>query len=177
MTTCIGGVSSYSCLGAPSENSKTNSTDNVTMAQIMQALLDNFAKSYDKTEESAEDKAKKQMIKDLVSKADKDKDGSLSMDELEAVDSSQNPKEANLVNDLINSFKTLDKNCDGELSIKEMEGLIKHKAFSAQELAQMFKKEDSSGSFGTNALSVNSSGNLSSLMTDKVLSTYGTVSS
>lgn len=176
MTTGIGGVNSNSCLATSNDNSKTSSSGNVTMAQIMQKLLDNFAKSYAKTSESTEDQQKKQMVKDLLSKADTDKDGALSMDELKSVDTKGDAQMTNLVSELMSSFKTLDQNSDGELSLKEMEVVAKRKAFSAQELAQMFKKGDNSNSFGTNALSANSSGNLSSLMADKLVSSYDAVS-
>lgn len=176
MTTCIGSVSSSSCLASTSETSNTNSSANVTMAQIMQQLIDNFAKSYDKTDKSNEDQQKKQMIKDLLSKADKDKDGALSMDELKSVDTKGDAQMTNLVSEMMSSFKVLDQNSDGELSLKEMEVTAKRKAFSQQEMSQMFKKDDSSGSFGTESLSVNSSGDLNSLMADKLVSGYDVAS-
>lgn len=172
MTTSIGAASNSAYSLDSTQNSKSSNSANVTMAQIMQALLDNFAKSYDKSEKSAEDKEKKQMIKDLLAKADKDKDGSLSMDELKTVDTKGDAQVTNLVSELINSFKVLDQNSDGELSLKEMEVVAKRKAFSPQELAQMFKKDDGSQSFGTNALASSASGNLSSLMADKLVSSY-----
>lgn len=173
MVTCIGGTGSSSYLAAPTEDSKSSTSANATMAQIMQALLESFAQSYSKTCESPEDKEKKQMIKDLVSKADTDKDGALSMDELSKVDTNGNQKEANLVDELISSFKTLDTNCDGELSIKEMQELIKRKAFSQQELAAMSENSNQLSSINSVA---DSTGKISSLLADKLISSYDAAS-
>lgn len=169
MTTSIGASSNSAYSLDSTQNSKTSTSANVTMAQLMQALLESFAQSYSKTSESSDDKEKKQMIKDLVSKADTDKDGALSMDELSKVDTSENQKETNLVDELIRSFKTLDTNCDGELSIKEMQELIKRKAFSQQELADMSENSDQLSSISSVA---DSTGKISSLLADKLISSY-----
>lgn len=112
---------------------------------LSQAALESFAKSFDKADMDKDAKKKEQM-KELMSEADTDKSGGLSLKELSSVDTTQSKDKAKLVDDLIKQFKGLDKDGNGELSMDEMQELLKQKEFSIQELGGMHKSMNNENS-------------------------------
>lgn len=132
-------TSSISSLGSAltaQDMSASGSTgEKSVIEQIMAKLIDNFAKSYSVTEDqSDEEKAKEAAIKDIISKADTDKDGSLSKNELSDYAKTDEGTGNKILNQLISSFDSLDKNKDGKLSFDEMKKLPNRKEFSQQEM-------------------------------------------
>lgn len=128
---------STSSTASTSAASSTNSVDSTStvssiekwLEEMLQSLLDSFTKSTGTTASgdqtttanatsSQTDAASK--ISSLTSTADTDKSGSLSLDELSSVDTSNNAGEAKFIKDLINNFKNYDTNGDGQLSQSEM---------------------------------------------------------
>jgi len=158
-------VSSVSSTGS-SSLSGVSSSSNISGNMFLTTLLENFAASFDKTDESEDADELKEQIKSLVSEADTDENGGLSLDELSSVDTSNDSDKAEFVNDLISQFKSLDENGDGELSISEMQKLAKQKQFSAQELKEMSESFASSSTFGAD------SKNMSSAVKQQFLSIY-----
>lgn len=153
----------------------TDSTDSAKdlMDKILKSFLESFSDTFSKDNKGKSDEDA-QKVKSLVGAADKDGNGSLSLDELSSVDTSQNPQQASFVKDLIKNFDTYDKNADGQLSIDEMKAAIPKKPFSLQELSAMSdlssKSEELanslgsiSGAFARNALSSYQNGGLSNL--------------
>lgn len=122
-----------------SANSKTSpqGTDMSAKSQassLLDLFLENYAARYDK---DCESKSKfKEMLKTLISKADQDGDGGLSMKELQSINTEDDKNVKKMVNALISKFNSLDKNSDGVLSLTEMEGIME-KDFSIEELAKM----------------------------------------
>ncbi len=109
--------------------------------------------------------------KALISSADKDNCGSLSKEELSAVDTKNNPDLAKTVNTLINSFDNYDTNHDKELSAGELKDAFKklNKEFSMQDIAKMAKEYAESK--GSEKYAV-STGNFSSALADKLINGY-----
>lgn len=144
------------------------STDAFQMiSQIQKLFVKNFADSYDKTDKDAEKKINEQ-VKSLIEEADTDKSGTLSKDELSALDTKNNPDQAKLVNELINGFDGYDTNHDDQLSVKELkDALMKlDKEFSLQDMAKMARENEE---FKYSELSPIS---FSSSMADKLISNY-----
>lgn len=158
----------YTSLNKTTTSSSTNQS---LIKQLKDKLLDNLAASYDKTDSNASKKIEKE-VKSLMSAADKDKSGGLSLKELSSVDTTNDSDLAKDVHDLISSFKTYDKDGDGQLSINEMEDALKglRKQFSLQDIAKIAKENDdfsASGNFIENVPS-----NFSNSLAEKLISNY-----
>jgi len=147
---------------AKDASQNTSGAAQTTAKDILDTYIESFTASYDKTDDSKETNETKEMLKELSSSADTDASGGLSRKELLSIDTSDNAKEAKIVNTLIGKFTTLDKNKDGELSLSEMQDILKQKQFSQQELAAIARKADEAS---------NTSDNSSSL-TQKLLDNY-----
>lgn len=162
MVSCIGGNSAgyASMLQGVGNTSSTSPLD-----ALSQAALESFAESFDKADMD-KDAKKKEQLKALLSEADTDNSGGLSLEELSAVDTSQDADKAKLVDALIDQFKSLDKDRSGELSINEMQELLKKKEFSIQELGGMYKAANEQDSPGDNL------GHASLTILQKFLSAY-----
>lgn len=104
---------------------------------ILETFLENYVKSFSTDAETNGDK-KKEMLKDIISKGDKDCDNGLSLSELNSIDTNGNSEENDAVNSLISQFKSLDKNSDGVLSLDEMQGVKLKQRYSIEELSQMY---------------------------------------
>lgn len=136
----------------------SESTDNI-MEKILKKLSEKFTDSYKKAESG--DKSPANAIASLCAKADTDGVKGLSLDELSAVDTSKDTRQAGFINNLIENFKSIDTDGDGQLSQSELQNAIP-KQFSKQEMAAM---NNSFGSFG--GLS-----NLSGNLVQKLLNSY-----
>lgn len=134
VSSVIGNTIGYASMTQAANNSKSASP----LDALSQAALESFAKSFDKADMDKDAKKKEQM-KELMSEADTDKSGGLSLKELSSVDTTQSRDKAKLVDELIKEFKGLDKDGNGELSMDEMQELLKQKEFSIQELGSMNK--------------------------------------
>lgn len=117
---------------------RSNSATNSVHGQLVDAFIESYIERYDKTCDSDKAKHFKEVLKQLISKADTDDDGSLSMDELNSFDVGDDKNLKKLVNELETHFNELDKDRDGKLSLNEMMGLLK-KDYSIEELAEMAK--------------------------------------
>lgn len=125
-----------------------------TVKDIIDLYLKKYSESYDTNLESTDSEDKKKKIKALVSEADKDKDGELSMAELTAVDVSGNKDESNFVQALINQFSSLDKNQDGLLSVDEMQDVKLKKEFSTKEMSDMAQSLSNSNKSNNNSANI-----------------------
>lgn len=134
VSSVIGNTIGYVSMMQAASNAKSASP----LDALSQAALESFAKSFDKADMDKDAKKKEQM-KELMSEADTDKSGGLSLKELSSVDTTQSKDKAKLVDELIKEFKGLDKDGNGELSMDEMQELLKQKEFSIQELGGMHK--------------------------------------
>lgn len=116
--------------------SKVNSTVKTTPIKLLDELVEKFAQSFAKgtaPDEAQENEAK--YLRDLV---DKNKNGTVSINELESFDSSNLSSEAGTkINDLKDKFKLYDKDQSGELSLTEIKNAIGKKQYSLQELKAM----------------------------------------
>lgn len=130
----------------------SNSTKNM-IEEILEQILSNLEKSVDGTSESNSSNSDK--LSSLVSAADSDGNGSISLSELSSVNASNNTGEAGFVNDLKKNFDNYDTNSDGALSNDEM-------------LAAM--PNDNSITSSTN--SSNSLNSLANSFIEKLLSAY-----
>lgn len=148
------------------------SSDNAALIKkLQQKLLDNLAESYDKTDSKSAKKIDNE-VKSLMSAADKDKSGGLSLDELSSVDTTNDPDLAKDVHNLINGFKTYDKDGDGQLSLTEMKDALKglKKQFSMQDIAKIAQENNdfsTKGSFIGNV-----QGNFPNSLAEKLISNY-----
>lgn len=168
----IGNIGSMDCAASTQDmSSSTGTSKKSVIEQIMDKLIDNFAKSYSKTEDPTEkEKAKEAAIKDIVSKADTDKDGSLSKAELSEFAKTEEGSGNKVLNELISSFDSLDKNKDGKLSLDEMKELLKKKEFSLQEL-KAINEDFNCQNNSKNILDL--AGKSSPLLTQKIIDNYG----
>lgn len=144
--------------------------------KLQDTLLDNLAASYDKTDSKSAKKIDNE-VKSLMSTADKDKSGGLSLKELSSIDTKDDPDQAKIVHDLIGNFKTYDKDGDGQLSMTEMKDALKglRKQFSMQDIAKMAQENND---FSTSESFVgNVQSNLSSSLVEKMINNYGDLSS
>lgn len=121
------------------------------IASLLEKLLESFTKSYDKNNDSKGSHSNK--INSLLATSDTDKSGGVSLDELKSVDTSNNKNKAGFVNDLITNFNKYDADGDGNLSKSELLAAMP-KQFSQQEIAEMFKKGNSSSSVQNPALNI-----------------------
>ena len=140
-----GMVSSTTAGGSALSSNVSSVSSFASSSCLFTMLLENFTNSYDDTHEDDN----KEMVKDLMEKADTDGNGSLSKDELASLKLQQGSNEAKFVNELVASFHSFDTNNDGELSIEEMQEAIKKKRFSQQELAEMAEDMSSESSENT----------------------------
>lgn len=145
----------------------------IDASQLIQLSIKNFAASFDKEDKDFEKKITEK-AKALIASADKDNSGTLSKEELSALDTKNNPDLAKTVNTLINSFDTYDTNHDGELSAGELKDAFKklNKEFSMQDVAKMAKEYAESKDSDKYAVS---SGNFSSTLADKLINGYDKV--
>lgn len=150
-------------------------TEAIDATQLIQLSLKNFISSFDKSDKDFEKKVEEK-VKGLISSADKDKSGSLSKEELSAIDTKDNPELAKAVNSLINGFATYDTNHDNELSAGELKDAFKklNKEFSMQDIAKMAKEHEDFKNFDKFAALTS---NLSSALADKLVKGYDTVKS
>lgn len=141
-------MASRSCSNSSSlsKNLGADESPSALIDDVFDEYLKTYAESYDTTLDSDEAAKKKALIKSLVAEGDTNKDGGLSMDELSSIDTKDNPKKAQFVNELISQFKSLDKNKDGILSVDEMQELLKRKKYSAKDLANMYEGLNSTDS-------------------------------
>lgn len=144
----------------------TDSSDSIKdlLSQLLEKLIESFTESFDKNSESAKDAQEK--IKSLISSADSDGSGNLSLDELSSMDTSNNKALAGFVNDLKNHFADYDTDGDGQLTLSELQSAIPKKQYSTQELAAM---TDTAGDSSQKSTSL---GSLSSSFFEKILSNY-----
>lgn len=154
-----------------SSNAAGDSSNKALIKQLQDTLLDNLAASYDKTDSKSAKKIDNE-VKSLMSEADKDKSGGLSLKELSSIDTTNDSDQAKVVHDLISNFKTYDKDGDGQLSATEMKDALKglKKQFSMQDIAKMAQENNdfsTSGSFVGNV-----QGNLSNSLAEKLISNY-----
>lgn len=157
-----GSVSSTSS----NESSAVSSDDAKSLIdKLLKSLIESFTDSFSKdASKNTDDKT--QAAKNLVKTADKDGDGSLSKEELSSTNAGSNAEQSKMINNLINSFTSYDKDGNGKLSLSEMREAIPQKQFSMQELAAMsdnYQKADSAG----HAL-----GNFSGSMARQFLNSY-----
>lgn len=137
-------VSNSNSSGYANLSGSSTSSNTTEASGLLETYLKQYIARYDKDCDSAENEKRKEMIKDLLSKADTNKDSCLSLDELSKVDTTGNTEEKNFVNKLISEFKTLDKDGDGVLSISEMQTAILKKGYSVQEISEISKSLSSS---------------------------------
>lgn len=144
----------------------SGSSDSVKdlLAQLLKKLIDSFTESFGKDSDSSKDAQAK--LKSLISSADTDGNGTLSLDELSSLDTSNNKALAGFVNDLKSHFTTYDTNSDGQLTMTELQSAMPQKQYSAQELAAMADTNSDSSQETT------SLGTLSSSLFEKLLSNY-----
>lgn len=122
------------------ENSKTNSTTGSAKdwdaVSLSDELIEQFAKSFAKSSKPDEDL--KQEAKYIMDQVDKDKNGTVSLDELKNFDGSTVTSETGeKIKDLEDKFKIYDKDLSGELSLAEIEKAIGKNQYSMQELKAM----------------------------------------
>lgn len=164
----ISGCCSSDETSSTDSTSSTSAKDSIEqlLEKLLQSLLDSFAKSTEKTASddqktaSSDTKDASSKVSSLTSTADTDKSGSLSVDELSALDTGSNPGETGFVKDLISNFKSYDSNGDGQLSQTEM-------------TAAMHTPQTTTADGSANSIA-NSLGNLSSSFIQKLLSNYQT---
>lgn len=162
-------ANSTSTTSTISSTDSTSSTQKESLVEeLLEKLLASFAESYDKTTGASTDATQK--VSSLISSADKDSSGSLSLNELSSLSTSSNSPEAGFVNDLAKNFKSYDTNGDGQLSQDEMKAAIPQKQYSAQELASMAETMSNSNDSANSLTS--SLGSLSSSFIQKLLSNY-----
>lgn len=139
----------------------------VTAETVKDAFLKRYAESYGKTDEKSSKDIDKE-IKSLMSTADSDKSGGLSLDELSSMDTKDSADEDKVVKDLIKNFNTYDTNKDGELSPSELKKALKklNKQFSEQDIARIAKENKEFCN------SDNSLGSFSNIPAQNLLSTY-----
>ena len=119
-----------------SSSSGNSFTVSPQLGSLAMLAVENFAKSFDKGND--DDDANTKEANAIISAADADKSGSVSLDELKNFDKSTCASEmADKINDLINNFKSYDKNGDGALDLNEIKSVIGDKQYSLQELRQM----------------------------------------
>lgn len=150
-------------------------TEAIDASQLIQLSLKNFISSFDKSDKDFEKKIEEK-VKGLISSADKDKNGSLSKDELSAINTKDNPELAKAVNSLINGFATYDSNNDKELSAGELKDAFKklNKEFSLQDIAKIAKEHEE---FKNSEKFANFASHFVSSMADKLISGYDKVKS
>lgn len=150
-------------------------TEAIDASQLLQLSLKNFAASFDKSDKDFEKKIEEK-VKGLISSADKDKNGSLSKDELSAIDTKDNPELAKTVSKLISGFSAFDTNHDNELSAGELKDAFKklNKEFSMQDIAKMAKEHEEFKNSGKFAALTS---NLTSALADKLVKGYDSIKS
>lgn len=118
--------------------SQTDTAEQTTTVSLVDEIIKKFADSYSKDNKS-EDNVE-QEAKNIIDNVDTDKNGTMSLDELNAFDISTVSSELGAkINGLRNQFKTYDKNNDGELCLAEVKNAIGKKQYSMQELKAMAK--------------------------------------
>lgn len=151
-----------------STTSGTSSTSSNSMEDMLEKLMTSFMDSFIKkfnqetSTSSASSSTTSNPVSSLVSAADSDKSGVLSLNELSSLDTGNNKAQSGLVNDLINNFKNYDTNSDGTLSAKELSAAIPDN----NALAGNFN-ESGATSLGS------SLGSASASFLQKLLSNYG----
>lgn len=168
MTSSISSLGS--ALSAQDMSASGSTGEKSVIEQIMAKLIDNFAKSYSKTEDqSDEEKAKEAAIKDIISKADTDKDGSVSKAELSAYAKTDEGTGNKILNQLLTSFDSLDTNKDGKLSLDEMKKLLNRKEFSMQEMKAI---NDEFNNPDKNDSALGSTGKSLPILAQKIIDNY-----
>lgn len=110
----------------------------ISFSSLIDVLMDNYAKSFSKS--SQPDNTAEAQAQYIVASLDKDKNGTISVDELNNYNNSTlNPNLDKKISNLETQFKIYDINRDGELDIDEIKHAIGKKNYSTQELGQMAK--------------------------------------
>lgn len=190
MTLSIGGTSRDSIQllmqQASQKSSITGDNSSSEIKNSVENLIEDYLEKYeesfdnvdaDKEKEAAEAAAK---VKTLLSKADTDKNGKLSLDELSSFDSGDDVQMAKFVKDLKEKFTKYDSNGDGLLTSSELIAAIPKKQFTEQEMASLAESmsNDDLSSTTSNSLFNSSFGDSTSLNVQKILNSYqnGTLS-
>lgn len=122
-------------------DSKINSTKDTKPILLLDELIKKFAKSFSKG--TKPDETVEQEAKYIINLADKDKNGTVSINELNQLDNSTTPCEIETkTNDLKDNFKVYDKDRDGELSLAEIKNALGTSQYSLQELGAMAKEDN-----------------------------------
>lgn len=120
-------------------NTKTAApSQDISFSSLVDIFTDNYAKSFSKS--SQPDDTVEAQAKYIVASLDKDKNGTISTNELNNFSNSTlNPNLDKKIINLETQFKIYDINQDGELDINEIKNAIGPKRYSSQELSQMAK--------------------------------------
>jgi len=135
-----GSICGSSPIGFGNSNTQeTNSTQNIDFSSLMDASMDNYAKSFSKSSNAVENTDAK--AKYIIDSLDKNKNGTISINELNNFNNSNINTTLNKnINTLENQFKIYDINKDGELDIAEIKNVLGQNRYSSQELGQMAKE-------------------------------------
>lgn len=117
-------------------DSKINSTKDAKPILLLDELIKKFAQSFSKgtkPDETIDNEAKY-----ILNIADKDKNGTVSFEELNQFDSSAATAEMGTkINNLKDKFRIYDKDQSGELSLAEIKNALGTSQYSLQELGAM----------------------------------------
>lgn len=122
-----------------SDSQKANPADEIAFSSVMDAYINKYAKSFSKSSEP--DETAEAQAQYIIKSLDKDKDGTLSRNELNDFKNSKlNSNLYKQINDLECQFKIYDINQDGELNVAEITKALGQKCYSSQELGRMAKE-------------------------------------
>lgn len=135
-----GSICESSLIGFGSEQEqKANSTKATDFGSLIDALMDNYAKSFSKS--SKPDETVEAQAKYIINILDTDKNGAISKKELyDFENSNSNSNLEKPISDLEDQFKIYDIDKDGELNLTEIKKALGSKNYSSQELSQMSKE-------------------------------------
>lgn len=177
-----GSVSSSDSLSNITTTSTTETSKATSIEELIEKLikeaLDSFASTFDKSNKNDTSKAKEDEVKSLVSSADTDENGSLSLSELTSAEKSDS-NDSSLINDLISNFNSYDSDGDGQLSVSELNSAIPNKEYSLHDLgkiAQAMKENASSLGFSSSNFVQNLLSNYKSMDLSGLGATIGLVS-
>lgn len=132
-------IQSFTIIDNPSKINptiKTNASTKTESTSLVDELLEKFAQSFSKG--SKPDEKLEQDAKYIIDLVDKDKNGTVSLDELSKFDSTKLPSEIGTkISDLCEKFKIYDRDRSGELGLAEIKSAIGKTQYSMQELKAM----------------------------------------